>query len=449
MLFFRVDKPGVGDSEGVCGDTDFGTELAGYRAAFRQLRSRADVDPSRIFLFGWSNGAGIAPLVPEGAPVAGYVVSGGWVRTWYEHVLEAERRQRILSGRSPAEVHDAMRKDEELYDLYLNRGMTPGAVVKERPDLAPAWSDEPDRQYGRPARFYQQLQGLNLEAAWTGVDAPVLAIHGEYDSIMGREDHERIAAIVNARHPGLALFVERPRMDHVFGLQPSAAEGMTRMGEGALDEGALEAILDWLKTRSTGGNPSSRTRGADSAFTDTRDGQRYRLVSAGGAEWFGRNLNFSSEGSFCFDSKPENCERHGRLYTWEAARRACPGGTHLSSDADWKALEASLGMKPEELDARKGRGAGVGDALKPGGSSGFDALFSGWRNPRGEFREGNGHDRAAAFWTADEARPGAAWHRDVSSARSVVWRSETDEPYALSVRCVVDSASFSPRPGAR
>jgi len=250
MLFFRVDKPGVGESEGVCGDTDFDTELAGYRAAFRRLLSRPDVDRARVFVFGWSNGAGVAPLVAEGTPVAGYVVSGGWVRTWYEHMLEAERRQMTLSSKPLGGVNDAMKKEEELYDLYLNREMTPGAVLKARPDLASVWSDEPERQYGRPARFYQQLQKLNLEAAWASVDAPVLSIHGEYDSIMGREDNERIPAIVNARHPGFGSFVERPRMDHVFGLHASAAEGMTRMGEGSFDEEALTTILDWLREHS-------------------------------------------------------------------------------------------------------------------------------------------------------------------------------------------------------
>lgn len=250
MLFVRVDKPGVGDSEGVCGDTDFAAELAGYRAAFRQLLSRPDVDRARVFVFGWSNGAGVAPLVPEGAPVAGYVVSGGWVRTWYEHMLEYERRQMTLSGKSPGEINDAMKKEEELYDLYLNRSMTPGAVLEARPDLASVWADEPERQYGRPSRFYQQLQKLNLEGVWSAVDAPVLSIHGEYDSIMGREDNERIPAIVNARHPGYGTFVERPRMDHVFGLHVSAAEGMTRMGEGRFDEKALTTILDWLRAHS-------------------------------------------------------------------------------------------------------------------------------------------------------------------------------------------------------
>ena len=34
----RMDKPGVGESEGVCKRTDFLMELSGYRAAFDSLR---------------------------------------------------------------------------------------------------------------------------------------------------------------------------------------------------------------------------------------------------------------------------------------------------------------------------------------------------------------------------------------------------------------------------
>ena len=35
FCLFKIDKPGCGDSEGDCSQTDFDTELAGYRAAFR------------------------------------------------------------------------------------------------------------------------------------------------------------------------------------------------------------------------------------------------------------------------------------------------------------------------------------------------------------------------------------------------------------------------------
>jgi len=49
-LVFRVDKPGVGDSEGDCARTDFTTELEGYRRAFAAFRQHPRVDAARVVL---------------------------------------------------------------------------------------------------------------------------------------------------------------------------------------------------------------------------------------------------------------------------------------------------------------------------------------------------------------------------------------------------------------
>src|SRR5213080_12064 len=68
FALFRMDKQGVGDSEGVCAETDFDAELAGYRAAFRALKNYDFIDAKRIYMRGISNGGGFAPLVPESDP---------------------------------------------------------------------------------------------------------------------------------------------------------------------------------------------------------------------------------------------------------------------------------------------------------------------------------------------------------------------------------------------
>ena len=174
------------------------------------------------------------------------------------------------------------------------------------------------------------------------------------------------------------------------------------------------------------------------AFVDPRDDRSYPLVELAGIRWFAANLAYETPDSYCANDEPANCDRFGRLYTWHAALAACPPGTHLSTEDEWQRLEAAFGMDEAELAATRGRGAGVGDRLKRGGDSGLDVVFGGWRRPDGTFTVGNGHDEAAALWVADVAGPETAWHRDLSSARSVVWRSPVDFPYALSVRCVVD-----------
>jgi len=65
FCLFKIDKPGCGDSEGDCSQTDFETELAGYRSAFRAMKNYGFIDSNRVYIFGSSNGGGFAPLVPE------------------------------------------------------------------------------------------------------------------------------------------------------------------------------------------------------------------------------------------------------------------------------------------------------------------------------------------------------------------------------------------------
>jgi hypothetical protein len=77
-----------------------------------------------------SNGGGFAPLVPQEEKVRGYVVAGGWSKTWFEHMLELERRRLKLGGKKPGEVTDAIKGYAEFYTDYLRRKMTPREILK-------------------------------------------------------------------------------------------------------------------------------------------------------------------------------------------------------------------------------------------------------------------------------------------------------------------------------
>jgi acetyl esterase/lipase len=60
----RLDKPGVGESQGDCAQTDFTTELSGYQAAFDAMFKYGFIDPANVFVVGLSNGGGTSALVP-------------------------------------------------------------------------------------------------------------------------------------------------------------------------------------------------------------------------------------------------------------------------------------------------------------------------------------------------------------------------------------------------
>jgi len=231
----RMDKPGVGDSQGDCGKTDFSAELSGYQSAFDETLKYDFIDPANIFVVGLSNGGGTAPLVPRHHPVRGYVAASSWGRTWYEHMLDLERRRLIEAGKSPAEVNNAVKTFVEFYALYLTKGMTPGQVIAEHPEWKGLWYDSPDGQYGRPAAFYQQLQALNLGEAWQNVNDPVLVIRGTADNIMSRADSGAITQIVNQVHPGHARYLEIDGMTHGFTVNDKFYDDL------------ISTILTWMK----------------------------------------------------------------------------------------------------------------------------------------------------------------------------------------------------------
>jgi pimeloyl-ACP methyl ester carboxylesterase len=231
----RMDKPGVSESQGDCGQADFNTELSGYQSAFDEMLKYDFIDPAKIIVVGLSNGGGTAALVPRQHAVRGYVAASSWGRTWYEHMLELERRRLIEEGKSPAEVNTAVKAFVEFYTLYLMKGMTPGQIVSQHPEWKSLWYDSPDGQYGRPAAFYQQLQALNLGETWQKVNEPVLVIHGTADTIMSNADSEAIAQIVNQDHPGHARYLQIDGMTHGFTVN------------GKFYDDLIPTILPWMK----------------------------------------------------------------------------------------------------------------------------------------------------------------------------------------------------------
>lgn len=253
FAFFRVDKQGVGDSEGVCGETDFDSELAGYRAAFRALGNYDFIDTKNVYILGISNGGGFAPLVAETeaeqSQVRGYISVGGWVKTWFEHMMEIERRRFDLMGRSPGEVNERMKGASTLYHEWLIKGRSIDDVLKQQPQLANLWPEGKDHAhlYGRPLAFYQQLQKLNLADAWSRVRVPTYVLRGAFDWIMSREDSALIAQYVN-KNGDLATFYEIPNTGHTFQHYLSLADAFKGMSA-PFDSKVIPLLTDWLQNK--------------------------------------------------------------------------------------------------------------------------------------------------------------------------------------------------------
>jgi pimeloyl-ACP methyl ester carboxylesterase len=240
----RMDKPGVGDSEGVCAEADFKAEITGYEAAFKSIEKYPFIDQSRVAVVGMSNGGGFAPLAAPATRVKGYVAVGSWGRTWYEHMLSIERESRVANGVEPGKINAELKMLTDFYRLYLMEKQTPKQILEAHPEWRVAWDDAEVTQYGRPAAFYQQLQELNLGETWAAVKVPVLVLRGEYDWIMPREDGYAIVESVN-KNSQLAKYVELPRVDH--GLSQFDSLGASTKGAGEYFKAVETTVTEFLK----------------------------------------------------------------------------------------------------------------------------------------------------------------------------------------------------------
>jgi dienelactone hydrolase len=251
LLWMRTEKSGVGDSQGpACSALDYETELAQHRAALRALKSRPDVDPTRIVIYGASMGSTYAPQVAAGEDVAGVIVWGGGAFTWFERMLRFERNALELGDTDPQALAGEVSARAAYFTRYLINGESPSSIARSDPRLGEVWSrlvgTSADDHFGRPFAFHQQAQRQNWAGAWARVRAPVLVLYGEYDWYESRDSAALIVDIVNRRQPGSATLQVLPGLNHHFTRFTSLRQSFQEKG-GKDDPGpAVEAIRHWL-----------------------------------------------------------------------------------------------------------------------------------------------------------------------------------------------------------
>jgi len=256
FVTMRVDKPGLGDSEGpACSEIDLTTELEGFKAALRQLASLPSVDPNRIYIFGHSMGGVLAPLLSADTPVRGSIVYGTLARSWFEYQLENTRRQAELAGLTPAEVTARVQAEARSSAMILIEKKTLGDVWERWPELREPTQGlmyDETHMSTRHMRFFHELQDLNIAAAWEKSTGAVLAIWGEYDWVCSLDDHRRIADIVNERKAGAGSVLTMPRADHAFTTHRTLFASRTMMGQGEWDADLPKRMIEWIDALESG-----------------------------------------------------------------------------------------------------------------------------------------------------------------------------------------------------
>src|SRR5258705_12210581 len=88
MQLVRIEKPGVGDSEGPdCGNTDLEDDMAAFRAGIRAALADPGADASRLYLIGGSVGGGAGPRPPPQVAAPAPASAGGVSRAYSASIL--------------------------------------------------------------------------------------------------------------------------------------------------------------------------------------------------------------------------------------------------------------------------------------------------------------------------------------------------------------------------
>ncbi len=248
FVTMRVEKSGVGDSEGVpcmSPQVDLQAEVRGYVAGLKALKGYDFVDGGNVFLFGLSIGGVDAPLVAKEVPVKGVVVAETIGKSWYEYELVNLRRQLLLRGRPYDEVERVVRRKEYCNHRLYVEGETPEQIAKDAPDCA-----QLPGEMLAPYTYMRQLVGLNLAEAWKSVEAPVLVVYGTSDFLTSLDEHQYLVDLINSFHRGRATLATIEQMDHFLARAGTMRDSMRRMeDEQARDEfqpAILERVRDWL-----------------------------------------------------------------------------------------------------------------------------------------------------------------------------------------------------------
>lgn len=220
-------------------------------------------------------------------------------------------------------------------------------------------------------------------------------------------------------------------------------------------------------------NSSGTTYGQEYNFltpvTDI-EGNVYKTVMIGTQVWMAENLKTTkynddaaipnvtlnadwialTTDAYCWAQNDEVTYKplYGALYNWYAVEtgKLCPTGWHVPTDADFVALEVSLGMSQADASGTEWRGTDQGKQMKNTtgwsegqngtNTSGFSALPAGYRSYLTGVSEGIG--LITYWWSSTATNADISVYRRLDGDNDKVYRNGTYKRAGKSVRCVKD-----------
>ena len=245
----RTDTRGAGTTRLGPDSLEFGLDaiIADSEAALDALRARPEVDATRVFLIGHSQGGQVALALAARHPVAGVVLMAAIGRGIDEILEEQTRAQGERLGSSADQVAQQLDQLREYVDV----------VRSGRPFEADQVPDYLLAGVRNRTWFDGHLRYIGAELI-TRVPCPVMNGQGGQDfQVSPVKDAERLRDAAQAAGVD-ASFQLFPALDHLF----KPVEGVSEMKQyfdrsRHVDPGFLAALRGWLTARAAAGSNSN------------------------------------------------------------------------------------------------------------------------------------------------------------------------------------------------
>ncbi|MFN2399359.1 MAG: alpha/beta hydrolase family protein [Gemmatimonadaceae bacterium] len=232
VAVLRVDDRGSGKSTGA--ETLAGVTTSGLavdvRAEVAYLRTRSEVDATRITLIGHSEGASIAPMVAANdLRIAGIILMAGVAKSGGEVSIEQQNDLFLRdTTTTDAEKESLRAQQREAVKTILSGGEVPGAPVN-------AWT----REYFA----YDPLVTIRQ------VRRPILILQGGLDRQVAADHAALLAEAARKAGNGDVTVKVFPKLNHLFLVATSGAFAEYSSLESAIvGNDVLDAITHWMKT---------------------------------------------------------------------------------------------------------------------------------------------------------------------------------------------------------
>lgn len=239
------DKRGVGQSTGDWRQSGFEDLAEDAAAGVRLLRSRPDIDPARIGVYGHSQGGTIAPLAAERAGGLAFVIASaaGGVDPAAMEVYSVANSIGV-AGLSAAEAKDARAYVRELVEVAYHGRDRAGLDRMAARFKGRSWYFDPPATDDSYWALSRRIAGYDPAAHWARVRAPVLLLFGARDERVPQSESAAAirAALARGGEADVTLRIF-PGADHTFRLKATEGGWPKRAG------GYAETMIDWARSK--------------------------------------------------------------------------------------------------------------------------------------------------------------------------------------------------------